>query len=605
MFFLNFLFLLLSQSSFASAPVQEIELNADFRKVDEKLTTEKAGDLSFGVPNPHLQFWAVKRDVSLVGLSAFLRSDGRYGVSAKTILSNSKGYLRGGGPWFHSLADFWCEREPNLWFATEEGSQQALGRAGMKWSELLATEKSRLSVLMGQVSESSEKIALEKGTEIFSRWLRGVENDWRTQVIPQVRREEWQSYLKEVGQKECSSRRAKGKLIPDYRAMLEPLEGTSPRVTQLLARAPARSWNGLFSVRLSVQVNGKKLNGQFLIDSGAPVSVISPHWLESQGVYPSWVVLPARTPEKVIWSHPTEGQEGLALRAFLKKVELSGLEIPLHEFLLYETDFFSTPENLSSCCDGVLGSDFLSLFPVEFKVTAPLEVRVWPKKGFQGLADTPWVEVNQERQGSLVSACKLIPQTEKTDLKQARYSGVSWSTGSEDALETFISSSKLPKGKAPRFWEIECNGNLFAQDQTAFVSESKVDHRPYAARVGMPLLSRGSFTFDLPHGRLWFEKEALGLKQNWENHSGLSLEFILHDGDRSLVVKSIQPRSSAEKLLKLGLKPSVEIVEMDGLPSGELDFWEVEQRLAGKYRKSVTLKWKTKKGFKMAPIELK
>ena len=109
--------------------------------------------------------------------------------------------------------------------------------------------------------------------------------------------------------------------------MMEPVSADTAKV---LVRAPARRWNGLFSVRLNVLIGLKRLSGQFLVDSGAGKSVISPKWLESQGVLPVLVQSPDTRLQRVNWS----GGSGLATQAVVDGVDMSGFELSLRDFLL-------------------------------------------------------------------------------------------------------------------------------------------------------------------------------------------------------------------------------------------------------------------------------
>ncbi|MEO5969256.1 MAG: hypothetical protein ABIQ95_04965, partial [Bdellovibrionia bacterium] len=90
-----------------------------------------------------------------------------------------------------------------------------------------------------------------------------------------------------------------------------------------------------------------------------------------------------------------EGKGSLAPVANIESVSLSGLNLPLNRFLLKDTEFFTPPDYLATCCDGVLGLDFLKLFPMEFQSTSPPEVKVWPVENFRGPIDSKWVEVGE------------------------------------------------------------------------------------------------------------------------------------------------------------------------------------------------------------------
>ena len=69
--------------------------------------------------------------------------------------------------------------------------------------------------------------------------------------------------------------------------------------------------------------------------------------------------------------------------------------------------FFSPPASLGTCCDGIIGNDFLNQFPVEFQAESPAEVRVWPKRDFHLSPETPWVQISSGPNGELVSQCSV------------------------------------------------------------------------------------------------------------------------------------------------------------------------------------------------------
>ena len=51
---------------------------------------------------------------------------------------------------------------------------------------------------------------------------------------------------------------------------------------------------------------------------------------------------------------------------------------------LFDSEFFAPPENPSSCCDGVLGADFLRRYVVEACTPGPpAEIKLWPAENFR------------------------------------------------------------------------------------------------------------------------------------------------------------------------------------------------------------------------------
>ncbi len=329
-FQMGFLWTLLSLPlAQAALRVGALELQADFKRVSPVLTTEKVRTLDPGEVNPHLQRGVVNRRVELMGLKADSLENSMWGVSATGIQSVAQGYLRGAGPWYRPLSEFSCEVQPNAGFGTAEGTEIAVSTAGVLWGDFLKENKAKLEILLSRVKGPSEGIALDRAEGVFRQWLRDVERQWRILAKRQARKKEWAFYWAEAKTAGlCKDKKERPVEAIRWSRMMEPLKAdspetgpASPRITDLLARAPARLWNGLFSVRVSVEVGGKVLNGRFLIDSGVETSLISPSWLMGQGVYQSLTIMPGLPPERVIhhgtlWDREvnTEGTSSLARR---------------------------------------------------------------------------------------------------------------------------------------------------------------------------------------------------------------------------------------------------------------------------------------------------
>ncbi len=391
--------------SFSSQSLKELELHYDYRLIGEPLTTEKIWLLDPGQVNPHRQNWILNRQTELLGLEVKKESKDRFGVQLKGVRSVTHGYVRGPGPWFRPFTEFGCEKIPNDWFSTEQGAQVAVARASEVWSELLNIEKTKLRILLGRVSERTEELALSKAQWIFQSWHKQVEEAWRVKGMQRGRTEEWKSYLalSKVQAKEVQEGCLGLTKRPPRHVMMEPIKRESQSMTQLLARVPVRLWDGLFTVRLSIKILGRVLNGRFLIHPGLNQSIISPEWLENQGISPSWVIVRGSKLGRIHWGDTKTYKKNflktsnnhLAQRVQVGQVELSGLNLPLNEFFLLESNFFQPPENVGFCCDGALGRDFLRLYPIEFDHRFAPEIKIWAKDQFQGSLDMSWSEVSE------------------------------------------------------------------------------------------------------------------------------------------------------------------------------------------------------------------
>jgi hypothetical protein len=618
------LFCLTTEGVLARPKIQDLLFKGAYQLQEEPLTNEKVWLFDPNQKNPHRQRWVVKKRSELSELKAKKGQDGKYRVSADGILAVALGTVRGPGPWYHPDSSFSCQSEPDSWFETQEGAKRAVAKAGQLWLDMLKEHRIQLSLQLEKVVTTTESAALTESALIFRGWEDSIDQKWRASAPEIARNEEWQFYLEEA---KASGKCEKGKTVKtpagpvrsEWKNRMEPPGGVIPDATMLLARAPARLWDGLFSVRLSIRIAGQLLNGRFLIDSGVPQSVFSQAWLENQGVFRALVEIPKAAPRSISGTDVWGGATHWGRRATVDQVELSGMNIPMTEFLIMETDFFGPPEFVGSCCDGVLGNDFLSQFVVEFSWGPPAEVRIWPRRNFQWpLEEYQWVEVSQDSQGDLISSCDLAPQEQRKENSSVRrLPNVRWNTGSSEGVEIHLPwQGELKKARASHLsdlWKIQCDAVSFAEnikilnpDPSETQGEGPFNRKSAAVDLGMSLLgSSGKFTLDLPNGRIWFPKPLPFKKERPTNQSGLHVDFsMVPEVGRVLRVTKIEKNSSAEALLKAGLKPGMVITQVDSQPSEDLDLWQVEQRLAGIYGKVVTLQWKVKNELKMAPLQV-
>jgi len=623
--------LVLCHGYFAQArlAIPEIIVQSEFRTETAPLTTESIWTLDPGQPNPHRQRWIDNRQSQLSELKASRHSNGKFGVTAAKVKSLVKGYVRGPGPWYQPYTDFSCEERPDSWFATEDGARRAAVKASDLWLAALKENEVQLKALLSRVLEDTEAKALAKGNEVFQRWLKVAEKSWRVAVNRSVRKAEWEFYLQEAAARgfcggDASASNSGRK---SWEKLMEAVPtGNPPTPVSLLARAPVKLWNGLYSVRVDIKISGKILNGRFLIDSGVNQSVISPTWLENQGIYPVWVEVPKAELIRTLWSDLWQGRKDLAKPAVVDGITVSGLDIPMTDFLLLDTDLFTPPENMGTCCDGVLGSDFLKLYPMEFYTGKPTELRIWPKEGFHWGPDVPWVEVSQDTSGDLVSACEVGRSGSNRGSRPkgvsheggpegVRLEGVRWNTGSQAALNLHTPWASKLDSESQRLRDLSCDDVQVARNiQLDFLSRpaagpgngGPLAEAMPAVDVGMPLMSElKSITFDLPHGRVWLSKDVPIQDGILENKTGLKLKYEMVDGERVLKVSRIGKNSKAHVLQKIGLRDGTEITQIDSIPAEDIDEWEVNRRLAGYYGDTVTLQWRYKDTLKMAPLKLR
>jgi hypothetical protein len=581
-----------------------LDLVTSYRFSPDVVTTEKIQALDPELLNPHRQRWVLNRKIQLKGLEAvFSRSKQSYGISATTLESTALGHIRKEGPWYRPWSEFSCRKEMDRRFATAVGARWAVDSAAKAWKELLQIEEPKLAGILQKVSAQSPEKALKKALQQYDLWLRRLEKSWQQSSLPRVDAEEWAFYLREAKVHHFCSNKAPSDL-PPWSAMMEPAaswsrESDSAGVEMPLARAPAKRWNGMFSVRLNIEVGARTLNGQFLVDSGTERSVLSSSWLTGQGVLPALIELPGAPLEKVAVSAEETAAAPLGV---VDRVMLSGLQLDLTDFLIYDTDLFFPPQYRTFCCDGILGADFLRKYVVEFYPGQANEIRIWSREGYRPvsiaenrksysgleLTEPVWIEAAVAQKGNR----KGTPLSENCWVNERET--VFWETGNAAALRgktTEKQQSARKKGT------LSCDGQSLLEELKLSASGSAT------LEAGMALLGRGAFVMDLPHGRIWFSKK--GLKEPLrKNNSGLKVQFYRGQEGRYLQVAAIAPGSPAAVLRKLGLKPGMEILHVDAKPASELDIWQVEQILSGAEGSSVTLQWSVKGGVKMARFEL-
>jgi hypothetical protein len=589
----------------------ELPLQASYELSTEPLSTEKVWVLDPQETNPHRVRWVLTKHVELSGLRAVREKSGEgFRVEAQGLFSKSVAYTRHLDPTYTAMEHFPCSSAASVagdWFATEEGARFAADRAAQLWEDLLSRKRIQLDIRLKHIHGEFSESSLKNAQEALASWLDELETNWTEKVVPQVRNDEWKFYQKLAhenglcGQNSQSSESSKSSNYePPTWSLLMEKPPTQRPPHRLLARAPARRWGGLYSILVSMKIQGKVLVGKFLIDSGAPVSLISPSFLQNQGAQVSWVADPKLKPSKVYWS----GGSGVGNPAYVGDVSVSGLPIENHRFYLHESDFFGPPESFSVCCDGILGSDFLRQYAVEFINGKGPEVNLYARDGFS--EDTPWVETHFNPGHEIISDCTATPRQGSAPVLR----GVIWDTGNEEALEFNLPPS--PQARAVSRWDLNCGPAHIANRIQASVKEAQAMTDTMPLDVGVDLMARGPFTFDLGHGRIWFSPQGLALPIV-QNHSGLNLEYIYYDGDRFLKVRGIKKKSASESLRKAGLKEGMTILTLDGKSTDDMDTWEVEQRLSGVYGDTVAVEWetgRTKVGLhvvkksKIAPISL-
>jgi len=541
------------------------------------LTTPKVWSLDPTEPNPAQVKWVLSRDVRLHNLKTEVNEDGSYRLNVSTIESETASYLRNDGPWYRLPSDYPCHPTAQSVFTTRDGARVASDEAAKVWQSLLEREKSKLAAILSRVSGHSEKTTIEAGQDLFQRWLKAITDEWRVVSADRAHQAE-QEFYKNNFHGQCQSYEVPRENV------LEPVAALYSQFP--LARAPARRWDGAYSIRLTLVIDQRRLVGQFLIDSTFPKSVVSPDFLEAQGVIPGAVFVPLAEPEKV--------GKTLARPARVDQVEVAGYKLPSEDFLVAATDFYSPPDSLSSCCDGVIGTDILRHFAVGFKTLSSKisEVDFFDPLHFKPEGDFVWNEVALSSKNEPVSSCQLV-QNGKSRLEK-----ITWDLAN---TEPFRVNAPFYKGENI---SIECGDQKIASELLpVFESELAGSGASYA-HAGVDVLSRGEFVLDLPNGRLWLERSALK-KSTPKNRTGIDTTYDYLGKDRVLRVASVRSTRFSQPAIKAGLRIGQVLTSVDGKPADEMDAWEVDQRLSFVYSERVRLGWETKKGSVQVEIKQK
>lgn len=566
----------------------KIELVAKHEVSPEPLTTEQVWSIEPEELNPHRLRWALDRKTELRGLRAIESKRGKYKVEGRAIHATTTLHIRGEGPWYQPIESFGCWNEPVTWFATREGAENAGVAALKSWKSHLESSLPLLHQLLDQLSESNAGIAMLKARYLFRAWLEKTEQEWRAEAPAKARMAEWRSYLETANRRGVCKpgSRPKEATRPSWEARMEP-PAAKPIPPQLVARAPAKRIQGFYTIKVGVNIAGKTLVGQFLVDTGASVSVMSPSWLLSQGINPKLLVVPGAKPQPVTHS----GGRAMATRIEVDGIEVAGLVAPINDFLLLQTDLFSPPEAKGPCCNGILGMDFLRLYAVELVPGDNSVVKIWNRRGFDLGSKMSWVEAAMTPSEGLISECVTEPVS---------VVGARWDTGSESFIDIHSPwESKAKAAKGP--WSIHCGPVAVATGiEKAKLALADDDRGPFASRlpgftIGVPLLSRGPVIFDLSHGRIWFSPDALN-RPLPANRSGVELKYgIIREKERILRVTSLKKGTAAQKLIDAGLKPGMVLTRLNGKAASGFDSWEVEQILAGERGKLLSVEWKAGK----------
>jgi len=575
----------------AVSPKQEIDFFYKFTPPLETLTTEKLWKIAPYELNPKYTLWALERDTKLLGLNAvFLETENRYKINLRGVESNNRLYLRPDVQLYATLSDFSCKSKPTPGFHTKKGVHQAGQFAAELWKNLLEEKRPQLAFQLAQIKEKTKEKSITKAKYHFNKWLKEVDELWVLQSKAKVRAFEWKSYLN-LSKKEkiCTQKHIKSKRKNRDIFSLKH-EKTNTKENKLLFRAPAKRWDGLFSIRLTIDAAGKRLNGKFLIDTNSEHNLISDQWLLSQGVHPFFVEAYKEPFGKVNWRKKSK----LTKKVYVDNVQISGYPVDLDEFWVMDTSAYFPPKHFYPCCDGVLGLDFLRKFSIEFHPQAPAHVKFWDRHNFskQGFSAVP---------AYIDSENKIVTRCEFSSSDNKYKTNVFWNTGNSKGL-----SFNLRPGAKKYYtsnWSLTCDNQLIAKNTTKLSFNSGRKNKGIL-NGGVDFLARSSFVIDFSNGKIWFDNDSEN-KKILKNQSGLKLAYTYKNGERALRVQNVHSKKASKKLIREGLKVGDYLTQVNDRLAKEMDHWEVQKYLSGDYGKKITLHWETEDGIKIVPFEVR
>ncbi|MCC7441720.1 MAG: hypothetical protein IT285_08805 [Bdellovibrionales bacterium] len=540
------------------------------------LTTERAWRLDPGSVNSHRAGWLVEHDADLVGLAAVERRNGGFAVSVNGLIVAARVHLRGlGSRRYLPESRFPCGVSFDERFLTRSGAESAGRRAASLWIKRLDRGRPSLEATIRRLSAPEGLSAEREARRQLRAWVRRQERAWRAEDLPAAARFAWKEMAADAKKTGACRPGAPGpRPLPGWAELMDP-RAEKPKPL-LLARAPSRRWAGAFSLRATVEIGGLRLNGQFLIDPSSRHNLLSPSFFETQGAGVAQLVGQLGEPETLDW----QGEKRAGRTVFADVVEIGGFPTGIDAFVLTETKVFLPPEHLSACCDGVLGQDFLNRYAVEFRPGAEgNHIRIWDRDRFSPPAPGDWYWVETAARGDGWSSLCTI---------QGKEAQLSWAPVSRFTL------AGPGTGKA----SVACSG----LDLAGAAPIDRANAKEWKA--GADFLGRGPFVLDFASGRLWFDRK--GLERSFvAAPAGIGLAFHFERGERALRVTALSPAGpQARALAQAGLKESMRITEVNGVPAGDLDLWEIGRALRGDRGDVVTLKWSAGKAEKLFPLKL-
>lgn len=363
------------------------------------LVTDRVLDFDPEILNPHRTRIAFKRTIQINGLTAVPHPAGSgFTVSVVGLDSHVMIGIRSPeSPLFSPIEEFPCSPLPDDRFATYEQTSLRAPKKADRWHTIVKQALPRIELALQSIREPVESMAIARAHIIIHSWMKKLQIEWTEWERTDSRADEWKVY-QAAAAKLTEPCKYKKRGFRPWTEIMDPVP-ENPTRTEPLARSPARRvGQGEWTLRINAQAIGIKINGQFLLDPEASMSIVSPDWLDSQGVEEFLLEDPGKRIVKV----SRKGRDKLTKVLVLADVETSGQKLGIDEFAALNVDEYKMPEDFDICCDGVLGVDFFRKNVIQLDTSAPLGgVLIWPRSNYRAPTGYQWVELSLDADGSL------------------------------------------------------------------------------------------------------------------------------------------------------------------------------------------------------------
>lgn len=515
----------------------------------EYFSTERVDEIDPDAWNPHRRRWLLRRQLEPEGLRAE-KDAGGFRVRLDALRATAEEWFRGKGPWHRAAAEFPCGEEES-WFATEAGSRVASGFAAEAWLKEADLRFPALLHSLGLLRGVSEAEALSLALLRIESWKRGLESAWREEILPRARAEEWGFYRSTHGGPEC--KRTVSAISWD--GLREPMP----------SGAAAIGWKSIPAEKVKRRIVMKE-DGSFLLDPGA-----YPHLRGGEG-----------TGSEVI-SYSWAGGKGKA-RVDLPQAKKNDSSVGRGVWGVTSTTLSSALPDLISCCDGVIGREFVRTQIVEWDPSRK-EIRVALPKGFAPPRGWLSTEAILDRDGFVT-----LPSCALTGPKGKQWWGGRFSPAGSGWLT--LDSAYRREFTAPEArGSVDCGGgwNPFTGFPIQVGGGGSLAPRVGAAfELGSAVLSSRAWILDLPHGWVHFPPgSALDAGVKHPDFPVLRTEYRLVEGRRKLFVASAPGKTNAAlKALRMG----TEVVAIQGKSPETISITDVESILRGERGSEIVLR---------------